>query len=169
MAEKFSFSFDGLDELHDDFDKLLTKYPDEAEREVYRLAGVFTKEVNEKMPTSYDTDKNGLPTSWHRAREKGKFAGYTVGIEIQNRAPHWHLVENGHEVKADPQMLAAYKAGKLDHSKRSKSRNKSDKLKVLGWAPGKGYCQKTRDEWEAGEFADNVKKFVDKLKRKHNL
>lgn len=173
MTEKFSFSFDGLDELKGDFDNLLSKYPDETEKEVYRLAGVFTKEVNEKMPPSYESDKNGLPKSWHRTREKGTFGGYTVGVEIENRAPHWHLVENGHEVKADPQMYAAYKAGKLDHSKRSKSehksRNKSPKLKVLGWAPGKGYCQKTRDEWEGGEFENHVGKFLDKLKRKHNL
>lgn len=173
MAEKFSFSFDGLDELQDDFDNLLRKYPDETEKEVYRLAGVFTKDVNDKMPPSYATDKNGLPKSWHRKREKAAFGGYTVGIEIENTAPHWHLVENGHEVKADPQMYAAYRAGKLDHSKSSKgkhkSRNKSEKLKILGWAPGKGYCQKTRDEWEGGEFEGYVGKFIDKLKKEHNL
>lgn len=174
MAEKFSFSFDGLDELRDDFNQLLSKYPDDTEKEVYRLAGVFTKDVNGKMPSEYSAGKDGLSKSWHRSREKATFGGYTVGVEIENTAPHWHLVENGHEVKADPQMFAAYKAGKLDHSKSSgsskhKSRNRSSKLKVLGWAPGKGYCQKTRDEWEGGEFAGYVGKFVDKLKEKHNL
>lgn len=176
MAERISFSLDGLDELQNDFNKLLRKYPDDTEKEVYRLAGIFAKNVNEKLPPSYSAEKDGLSKSWHRTREKDTFGGcsYTVGVEIQNTAPHWHLVENGHEVKADPQMFAAYKAGKLDHSKSAgssehKSRNKSPKLKVLGWAPGKGYCQKTRDEWEGGEFADYVGKFVDKLKKKHNL
>lgn len=173
MSEKFSFSFDGLDELKSDFDDMLRKYPDETEKEVYRLAGVFTKDVNAKMPSSYSSGKRPIPKEWHRSREKGKFGGYTVGIEIENTAPHWHLVENGHEVKADPRMYAAYLGGRLDSSKGStskhKSRNKSQKLKVLGWAPGKGYCQKTRDEWEAGEFASYVSAFLNKLKKRHNL
>lgn len=172
MDAKYSFSFDGLEELKNDFNKVLSQYPDETEKEVYKMAGQFTKDVNDKMPASYDDGKRSLPKEWHRTREKGKFAGYTVGIEIQNTAPHWHLVENGHEVKGNPKMYAAYKAGKLDHSKatkKHKSRNKSPNIKKLGWAPGKGYCQKTRDEWENGDFAKYVENFLKKMKKRHNL
>ncbi len=174
MAENFSFSFEGLDELKKDFDDMLRKYPDETEKEMYRLGGVFTKDINDKFPSDYAKGKRPLAKDWHRTREKGTFGGYTVGIEIENTAPHWHLVENGHEVKGNPKMYAAYRAGKLDHtkpsSKKHRSRNKNNKdLKVLGWAPGKGYCQKTRDEWNGGEFAEHVQKYFDKMKKRHNL
>lgn len=166
----FSFDFEGLEELKDDFDNLLSAYPEETEKEVYRLAGVFYKDVNDKMPASYKSGKRPIPSEWHRSREKGGFGGaYTVGIEIENTAPHWHLVENGHTVVADPKMYAAYKSGRLDHSKATTKHGKSSNTKVLGWAPGKGYCQKARDEWDNGLFAGHVGKFLDKLKRRHNL
>lgn len=173
-AEKFSFSFEGLDELKADMDKMLSMYPDETEKEVYRLAGVFTKDVNEKMPSSYADGKRSLTEGWHRTREKGMFTGATVGIEIENTAPHWHLVENGHETKADPAMYAAYKGGRIDHSKTKnkygpKNRNKNSKAKVLGWTPGKGYCQKTRDQWDNGRFAELINKFLKKMVKRHNL
>ena len=170
----FSFSFDGLDELKDDFDKLLSEYPDETEKEVYRLAGVFYKEVNEKMLFEYINGKNSIPKKWKRTRETAKFGGYTVGVEIENKAPHWHLVENGHSLEGDPRMAAAKLNNRLDASKRTKVKSKSKKhkganTKKYGFVPGKGYCLKTREEWDNGEFAEHVGKFVDKLKRRHNL
>lgn len=170
----FSFSFEGLDELKEDFDKLLTEYPDETEKEVYRLAGVFSKEVNEKMPPEYTNGKRSIPKEWKRTREAARFGGYTVGVEIENTAPHWHLVENGHSLEGDPRMAAAKLSGRLDASKRKKMKTKSKKHKgantrVLGFVPGKGYCLKTREEWDNGEFAEHVGKFVDKLKKRHKL
>lgn len=170
----FTFSFEGLDELKDDFDKLLTAYPDETEKEVFRLAGEFTKEVNKKMPADYSNGKRSIPKKWKRTRETASMGGYTVGIEIENQAPHWHLVENGHELKGDPRMAAAKLNGRLDASKRKKKARKSRtqtgaNTRTLGWVPGKGYCLKTREEWDNGEFAEHVGKFLDKLKRRHNL
>ena len=172
MAVDCTFSFEGLDELRDDLQKMLSRYPDETEKEVYRLAGVFTKDVNAKMPGSYSQGKHPIPKAWHRSREKGYFGGYTVGIEIENTAPHWHLVENGHTVKADPKMYAAYTAGRLDHTKSkrtAKSRSKNPNLRVLGWAPGKGYCLQTRAEWGGGVYQAALKKFLDKMAKGHNL
>lgn len=171
---KYSFSFEGLDGLKKDMDEMLDKYPDETEKEMYRLAGVFTKDVNDKMPASYKKGKRPIPNEWHRSRERGIFAGYTVGIEIQNGAPHWHLVENGHEVIADPKKFAAYQSGKLDSKKRNKTRHMSrnklnPNLKNLGWSPGKGYCQITRDEWDSGRFTYHILKFLSKMKKKHHL
>ena len=167
----FSFTFEGLDELKDDFDKLLTEYPDETEKEVYRLAGVFTKEVNEKMPGDYANSdvKRPLPKSWKRTRETSGFGGYTVGIEIENTAPHWHLVENGHVLKGNPQMAAAALGQKLLRDKGTGKTKKKRELKTYGWVPGKAYCLRTREEWDNGEFAAHVGKFLDRLKKRHNL
>lgn len=165
------FRLEGLDELMGDLQKVQDDYPDETVKEVYRLAGVFTKDVNEKMPESYADGKNPITKDWHRTKVRG-MSGATVAVEVQNTAPHFHLVENGHTVRADPHMYAALMEGKLDHSKsrrKSKSRSKNPKLKDLGFAPGKFYCEKTRDEWDNGEYAGHIRKFVDKLLAKHNL
>jgi hypothetical protein len=167
------FTLEGLGDLQKDLEKMQRKYPDETEKEVYRLAGVWTKDVNEKMPSYYSTGKWPIPGSWHRSRERSAFGGYTVGIEVQNTAPHWHLIENGHTTKADPAMYAAYKGGRLDHSKggkrKAKSRSKNEKLKVLGWTPGKGYALKTREEWDGGKYAQLVQKFIDKMLKRYGL
>ena len=167
----FSFTFEGLDELKEDFSNLLKEYPDETEKEVYRLAGVFTKEVNDKMPADYVNDftKRPIPKSWKRTRETSGFGGYTVGIEIENKAPHWHLVENGHVLKGNPQIAAAVLGQKILRDKGTGKAKKKRELKTYGWVPGKGYCLRTREEWDNGEFASHVGKFLDKLKRRHNL
>lgn len=169
----FEFSFEGLDELRKDMESCMQKYPDETIKGTYKMAGEFTKDVNSKMPSSYKTGKRAIPSEWHRSRETSSFTGYTVGVEIENTAPHWHLVENGHEVYADPHMYAALRAGKLDHSKRklkaSHKAGKGSKTTRLGWAPGKGYCAKTRDEWDSGIFADKCRKLMESILKGHNL
>lgn len=166
---RYEFDFEGLDELKEDFQNLLEAYPDETEKEVYRLAGVFSKDVNEKMPADYSTGevKRPIPKSWKRTRELSSGGSYVVGVEVENTAPHWHLVENGHVLKGNLQMAAARTAGKLDKTKKTKS--KKGNSKVLGWVPGKGYCLKTREEWNNGVYEGHLKKFVDKLKKEHNL
>ncbi|MBQ0079689.1 MAG: hypothetical protein KBS66_07370 [Eubacterium sp.] len=170
MAEGYSFSLEGLDELKEDLQKCIDLYPDKTEKEIYKMAGTFIKDVNAKMPASYGTGPNSLKNGWHRTREKAMFGGYTVGVEIENTQRHWHLVENGHTVKADPKMYAAFLDGRLDKSKKkkSKSQSKSSNTKVLGWAPGKKYCEDTRREW-GSKFPVAVRKYVDKMLKGQNL
>ena len=166
---KFSFSFEGLDELANDISKCISKYPDETEKEIFRLAGVFTKDVNAKMPGKYENGKWPIPKSWHRKRDSGfSGGGYSVGVEIQNTAPHWHLIENGHWAVADPKMFAAYKAHRLDHSKRRRKSGKSGNTRVLGKAAGRHYCENTRREWDS-KFPAQLSPFLDKMLKGHNL
>jgi hypothetical protein len=166
---KISFSFEGLDELAEDISKCVKDYPDQTEKEVYRLAGKFTKDVNEKMPGSYASGKWPIPSSWHRSRTSGwGGGGYSVSVEIQNTAPHWHLIENGHRVVADPKMYAAFKAYRLDHSKSHRKSRKSGNTQVLGFAPGRHYCENTRREWDS-KFPAQLSPFLDKMLRGHNL
>ena len=166
---KGAFSFEGLDEFKSDIEKCLKKYPDETEKEVYRLAGVFTKDVNAKMPGGYSGGERPIPKEWHRTREKATFGGYTVGVEITNKHPIWHLVENGHVVKADPKMFAALQSGNLDKSRRNKANKKRNtNVKVLGYSPGRHYCEKTRHEWQS-EWPGHVEKYIDKMLKGNNL
>lgn len=170
MAER-CFDFNGLDELKDDFSNLVKEYPDESEREIYRLAGLFTKDVNAKMPGDYSNSfsKRPLPTSWKRTREQSSFGSGTIGIEIENKAPHWHLVENGHVLKSNPQITAAVLGQHILRDKGEGKQKKKREVKTYGWVPGKGYCLRTREEWDNGIYAKYLKKFIKRLKKRHKL
>lgn len=167
-----SFHFEGLEELQRDIGKCVSRYPDQTEKELFRLAGVFTKDVNAKMPGSYASGKRPIPSEWHRTRDSGfGGGGFSVGVEIRNSAPHWHLVENGHVLKGDPAMYAAKMGGKLDSSKghrQAKSRSKNANLRTLGFVPGRHYCENTRQEWN-GKFPGYMATYVDKMLKGHNL
>lgn len=166
-----SFEFNGLEELMTDFDRCIDKYPDEAEREVYRLGGVWSKDVDAKMPGGYESGKKHLKGNWKRERVKG-MSGATVEVEVSNKGRHFHLVENGHEQRYVPEMYAAFAAGRLDSSKggrKSKSRSDNPRLKNGNFVPGKHYAENTRDEWNNGEYAKHIKKFCDKMLKEHNL
>ena len=52
MGRDVEFSIDGLDELQRDFNAVVEKYPDEAEKETFKKVGRFTKDVNAKFPAS---------------------------------------------------------------------------------------------------------------------
>lgn len=169
MSER-TLTFDGLDELAADFKRVRDRYPDETVKEIYRLGGVFYKDVNSKFPSEYKNGKRPLDKEWHRTRVKG-LSGATVEVEVENTAPHFHLVENGHELVYDPKLYAAYSAGKLDKSKgkkRSKAQ-RSQNLKSGGFVPGKHYCENTRDEWNNGKFAGHVREYLDKMLAENNL
>ena len=171
MAKSHDFELLGLKELEEDLRKVLKKYPDETDKEIYRLAGVFTKDVNKKMNFTKHDGKRNPKKEWHRNRITG-FGGATVAYEIRNSAPHFHLLENGHVVKAVPERVAALFNGRLDHSKskgrKAKSRSKNPALKVLGFAPGGHYTERTVKEWD-DKFPAKMREFVDKLLDQQNL
>ena len=171
---RVEFKFMGLDEFREDLQKVVSKYPDKAETEVYHLAGAWTKDVNEKLRGAVnhpDTGKRPLTKSWKRSRSFGGMAGAEmVAVEITNTAPHWHLIENGHRVLADPNMAAAFQNGRLDRSKRKgRRKGKSPKLKHLGNARPRHCAQDTREEWDNGIFSGHIAKFLDKTLKEENL
>ena len=171
------FRFEGLDELKSDLQKIVSKYPDETEKEVFRLAGVWTKDVNSKLDSvvrNSGTGKRPLSKSWKRSREYGGSMGAEmVSVEITNTAPHWHLIEHGHNVLGDPKMAAAFLSGKLDPGKRkgkkSGKRHKGKNVQHLGFASGKHCAEATREEWNNGEFAEHVEKYLDRMLKEENL
>lgn len=172
MAD-FELSIHGLDELKADFQKCVSKYPDQTVKEVYRLAGVWTKDVNAKMVFEKQSRGKRHPTDeWHRERVAAAGAGYTVAVDVRNKAPHWHLIENGHVSVKDPQMYAAYKAGRLDASKgsgrKAKSRSKNSRLVAKGSAKPRHWAMQTRMEWET-KFPAYIRKYADKMLKENNL
>lgn len=171
----FEFEMGGLEELQADINRCMKKYPEESSKKIYNLAGKFTKDVNAKFPSKYGSGKRPFSKNWRREREKTMFTGYTVQVNVTNTAPHFHLVENGHEGVIPESKYASYIKNKGQSSK-AENRNKkpgkakkgSYKLKSIGFVPGKHYCEKTRNEWQ-DKFPEEVEMFVDKMLKDNNL
>ncbi len=169
------FEMEGLEELQRDVEKVLREYPEEVSKKTYSLAGEFTKDVNAKFPSAYSTGKGSLSKSWKREREKTAFTGYTASVNVRNTAPHFHLVENGHEGVVPENGYAAHqnrgnKALKGDTKNKRPGRQKRDKkrMKSIGFVPGKHYCETTRNEWKS-KLPQKVEKFVSKMLENRNL
>mgnify|MGYP000973762242 CR=1 FL=1 len=112
MSE-YGFELGGLEELAADIERCLEEYPEETSKKVYNLSGKFTKDVNAKFPGRYNHGKRPLSKNWKREREQTVFTGYTIRVNVSNKSPHFHLVENGHELYITPERYAAMKAGKI--------------------------------------------------------
>ena len=163
MSNGVDIEFSGLDELVRDFEKCALSYPDETVKAVRKAANEFKKDVNEKMPSSYS-----FKNKWRVSREKGTSVS-EVGFEVQNKAPHWHLVENGHELLVSPSRAAALERGQAYHGQKRKSHKRPTDLEHRGFVPGRHYCADTRDEWKSGEFAKHMRIHIDKLLKEHDL
>lgn len=167
------FDMSGMEELKSDIETCLKEYPEKTSQKIYNLAGQFTKDVNQKFPEEYQKGKRPLGKSWKREREKTLFTGYTVRVNISNRAPHFHLVENGH-VEKIPVM--AYAIHLKNQSPKAENRNKrpwrrkkvTGSVENRGFVPGKHYCERTRHEWRE-KFPEEVEKFVDKMLKDRKL
>ena len=167
----YELTVDGLDDLISDFNKIVKKYPDAAEKELYRQGGKWSEDVNEKMPTSYGKGKEPTLKKWKRTRVRD-FSGHTLEIDVSNKAPHWHLIENGHELYITPERYAAMQEGKLTLKgarHKGKRRTKDSKGMIhAGFVPGKHYAEKTRKEWQS-IFPEEIQKFIDKMLKDQNL
>ena len=146
-----SFEFIGLDELEKDLSDVVNKYPDETNRFMRRQGTAFVKDVREKMPGSWKNNKAkvppGLAKNWRR--DVWEDSGHHINqVEIRCKSPHWHLLENGHN------MVVGSK--------------KKNNLKKVGYVSGFHYCEKTRGEW-AGKFPGNISEYVDGMLKQHNL
>lgn len=171
MSSYFEFNLEGLSELQADVEKCVKMYPEKMSAQIYSLSGRFTKDVNSKFPERYANGKRPLHKNWKREREKAMFTGYTVGVEVRNTAPHFHLVENGHVGKIPVSGYAAHiKSAKIGKAKNLyKSANKGTyQIRSIGFVPGKHYCEKTRNEWE-DKFPTLIEEYTDKLLKEHNL
>ena len=172
MASNY-FQINGIEELQDDIKKLLRQYPSETEQELEKLATDFQKDVNKKFPHGGKSGQTPVAKKWKRYKLKDGLNGLTVGVSLQNTAPHFHLVENGHKQIVNKERYAALMSGQLIFSgQKNQNRRRSAKSKdmvQIGFVQGKHHCEKTRNEWNNGEFAARVEKHVDKLLKKHNL
>ncbi|MDF2546142.1 MAG: hypothetical protein K0R93_1040 [Anaerosolibacter sp.] len=91
------FVIEGLDGFEKTLiDTLEKKYPKEVEKQLIRLAKELKDSVAAKTPvgTEKKTSSKRLKKNWRVGKVRKK--GNELFIEVYNKAPHAHLVEDGH-------------------------------------------------------------------------
>lgn len=92
-----TLSIEGADELAAEMKRMSEQYPDQCNAAMKRIAKEFRDDVNVQFPGSYASGKRPFAKSWKTTYETSSL-GLITETEIANRAPHWHLVENGHHI-----------------------------------------------------------------------
>lgn len=139
MSSSFEIDFRGLD---DDLNEVMTRYPDETMKFMRSQAAKWKKDCNEKGYDRYTGGKKPIPKNWKTSKEEN-ILHQVCSVEIQNKSPLFHLLENGHD-----KWLWGRKTG--------------------GFVEGKHWAEKTRAEWQ-DKFGDNVTGYVDKMLGSHKL
>lgn len=129
-----SVHFIGLDGLLEDMQSMLSRVPDDVNKAVIKTAKDWTKDCNAKMPSSYKDGSKGLKR-WKTKKNYGS-TGMIASIEVTNKAPHFHLVENGHR-----KFINGVDTG--------------------GFVEGKHYAEKTRAEYES-KYPDMMQSVINK-------
>lgn len=146
MADSFEFSFEGLEEFQRDLEKAIKKAPAQAEETLIELAKDFKKSAKKKANAELktherkeDQKKKAIRRKWgHKLVDDGLGAAALVW----NSAPHFHLIENGHQL---------VRGGR-----------------VIGFVPGKHIMEKTRNEYE-DIVPERFEKMVDDILRESDL
>ncbi len=90
-----------IDDLRESLVSAIRKYPDMAENRLRQVSNNFRKDVVEKEKKVIVNDeivkKNKITTT--QGFKLSKTRGYNENMEVNfsAKAPHFHLVENGHE------------------------------------------------------------------------
>lgn len=98
----FEFEIDGLEELERDLEKAIRKAPAQAEETLLGIAKDFKKSAKKRANTElHHTKRDGDDKKKAIERKWGhKLVDDSVGtaVLVWNSAPHFHLVENGHNL-----------------------------------------------------------------------
>lgn len=126
----FSMEVEGLEELQESFQNMIHKYPDRAGELLVKQAKELRKDVVKMVKN--DTDSDGKSKrSLAKAKEYkiGKVQGLNDQqyIEVSARAPHFHLVENGHQIVTPRTRTVQRKDGS------------KEKVKLANGGASKGY------------------------------
>lgn len=144
MSNTISASGIELDfhDLDKDIERVLDEYPDETLKFMRKQANKWKKDCNDKGYKAYTDGKKPIPKNWKTTKEENILHQATA-IEIQNKSPLFHLLENGHV--------------KVLWGKRTN-----------GFVQGKHWAEKTRAEWQE-TFPPEVEKYLNKMLGEHKL
>lgn len=138
----FELKMEGIDELEKDLKEAMEEYPQEMKKGLNRIANDFRKSARARTPDNKH-HKGNPKKKLKRCYNKWAFAeDDKVGVLIYNNAPHFHLVERGHNlVRGD---------------------------RVIGFVPGRHMMEKTANEYE-DIVPERLEKLCDETLRRHDL
>lgn len=137
----------GLDDLIESFQELSRQYPDASGDMLRKDGRLLRKEITKKAEELTDTDKGNR---WSLAKEGSYSVSKPQGwgdnryVEICAKAPHFHLVEHGHE--------------KYDFHGNDTGE----------WVHGKHFLQKAVKEYRE-EMPRNVERMIDGVLKKEGF
>lgn len=141
MDRGIRFRLGDLEGLEKDLSKAIQLYPDKAQDTLEQLGKKFR---NETIKETYRA-VNKMTGNLQKGYKLSKVHGYGKNMEIDFRgeAPHFHLIENGHEII-------------LPKTRKGKRRKHGGENR--GFVPGRLIVKKVK-----GDFGEIVPKQLDKM------
>jgi hypothetical protein len=135
------FKMDGLKDLQNSLEKAIDKYPDLAEESLEENAKKFKKRVIKITDLAVEKHSGKLIKGFKL--DKMRFYGNVMEKDFRGTAPHFHLIENGHE-------------------------QVTEDGKTIGWVPGFQLVKQARNEWSE-ELPDLMQKLLDDIVKECGL
>ncbi|MCI8951617.1 MAG: hypothetical protein HFG50_15815 [Lachnospiraceae bacterium] len=144
----FEFRMEGIEELENDLRETIEDCPKELKKGLNGIANDFRKSARKRTP-DYKNHKGNPKLKLKRRYNKYAFVqDDKTGVLIYNDAPHFHLVERGHQL---------VRGGKLGEGG-----------KVVGFVPGKHMMEKTKNEYEE-IVPEKLEKILDDILKERDL
>lgn len=149
MIEQFSIS--GLDELVEDLEKAVKLYPDKS-METLEQAGKKFKNRVIKITNKATFKHTGKLVKGYKLDPVEGF-GINMQINFRGTAPHFHLIENGHD---------------LVSQKTRNGKKLEDGGKVMGFVPGRLIVHQAREEYKT-KLPKEMKKMLEDILKESDL
>lgn len=104
------FDLDGLQELMNDLKKAIKVYPDKAEKRLKAVARNFKKDVTSETESKIKKHTGNLIKGYKLDKIKGY--NENMSIDFRGTAPHFHLIENGHNMVTKDGKTVGWVEGK---------------------------------------------------------
>ena len=98
-----------IEEFMAKIDSVIAEFPMENEKALKSGANLLQREVVKASPDSGHSHKGKLNKSW-RVEMTG-FSADNITANIKTVAPHWHLLEKGHDIKNRKGEVVGFKQG----------------------------------------------------------
>ena len=154
-----SMQIDGLEELNTSLNNLIKRYPDKA-------GELLTKQAQELRKDVVQMVKNDLDYNSSAKRSLSKVKEYSISavqgygkqqyVEISAKAPHFHLIENGHQLVQPRTRTITLKDG----SKRKITLKNGGQVK--GFVPGYNFMDRASKKRQIN-IPQELDKMIDKL------
>lgn len=89
------FSLEGFDEIAESMTRAIKEYPDLAEDRLNEIARNFKKDVVKETESKVKKHTGKMIKGFKLDKAKGY--NENLSIDFRGTAPHFHLIENGHE------------------------------------------------------------------------